>query len=108
MASFDAGHSPLGTPLLNRQEVINEISIMLAIYPLFSFTDLVTDQKMKDTQGFIIVSIICFSVLLNMSIVTYKVLLFLILKVKSLKKRCLTCKQKKASKQQQKTSDASA
>lgn len=62
--------SPYKSNLANFMETVNEVTVLVAAYPLLSFTDWM-DFNDKDSFGWYIVTCICLNVVLNITVVLF-------------------------------------
>ena len=63
---------PFDSPLLNRLEIFNELSIMFAAYHLFVFTNYVDDPQMQYQVGWSMIGMTAFNISVNMCIMGYQ------------------------------------
>ena len=91
--SYVAYVRPYEVPYLNVVEVINEVTILQASYPLFVFTEWVYDMQRRVEAGWFVIGCILFSILFN---VTFLV----IISIKSTKQRCKLWYAKRAARKQ--------
>ena len=62
---------PFSEGFMNLQERVNEITVLLAAYPLFVFTDWVSDDDRKMEAGWYLVSSILLNIFFNIAILVY-------------------------------------
>ena len=58
--------APFKDDYVNKQEMANEFSILLATYPLLTFTEWVPDMESQMLMGWVLIAIICLNVIFNM------------------------------------------
>jgi hypothetical protein len=63
---------PFDSPLLNHLEIFNELSIMLAAYHLFAFTNYVDNPQLQYQVGWSMIGVTAFNILVNMCIMGYQ------------------------------------
>jgi hypothetical protein len=63
---------PFEVPLLNKLEIFNEYSILLATYHLFSFTAFVPDPETQYLMGWSIIFVTIFNMAVNVFIMLFK------------------------------------
>ena len=68
--AFLAGDRPYVSPLANKQEIVGEMIVLIATYPLLTFTDFVWDLNTRDLNGLIIVGCILLNIVGNIIVVT--------------------------------------
>ena len=73
---------PFTDGFMNLQERVNEITVLLAAYPLFVFTDWVPDDDRKMEAGWYLVSCILLNILFNIAVLVYFLCKDLIRKLK--------------------------
>lgn len=73
---------PYRSPFLNRQEILNELMVMLAAYPLYCFTPWVWDMTRRLELGWLIAFIIIFNIIFNISLLFYQIVKQTYLKIK--------------------------
>jgi len=72
--SYIFSQRPYEEPWANLHELLNECFIFAAAYPLFAFTDWVSDLDARYNYGWFIVGVICLNVLFNMIVATVLVI----------------------------------
>lgn len=70
--TFIAEERPLVDRFVNNQEIFNELSVLLAIYPLFVFTPWVDDPEMRVGAGWALVGCLMLNILFNIVVVIYQ------------------------------------
>ena len=70
---FVAGDRPFRLPSMNNQELLNEMTVLIAAYPLLIFTNWVPDEERKLDAGWFVVACIGLNVLINMSVLIAEV-----------------------------------
>ena len=68
VVAYLAKTKPYVSSFVNRQEFINELTVWIAVYPLFIFTEFVPEENRLGT-GWFIVALIVLNVLFNLSLV---------------------------------------
>ena len=81
---------PYKSPLLNFIETINEVTVLVAAYPLLTFTNWI-DLFERGSFGWYLISCICFNVIFNAVFALSMMVrhIYLICKLKMIKKRRL-------------------
>jgi hypothetical protein len=64
---------PLNEGFLNNMELFNEFTVMISSYMMILFTEFVEDPMMRAEIGWIFVGIIGINIIVNWSILIYKV-----------------------------------
>ena len=59
---------PFAEPSMNKQEIINETSVLVASYLLYLYTEYVSDAEMRYNLGWVHVGILGINLLINLSI----------------------------------------
>lgn len=65
---------PFVSNFSNKQEIWNEIFVMMACYPLYTFTDWVWDDLRKDEMGWWLVACIVLNIMFNIIFLTFIVI----------------------------------
>jgi hypothetical protein len=66
------GHvKPFEIPLLNTMEVVNEVTILIATYHLFLFTDYVEDPNTQYNIGWSMIGVTALNILINMGVMVW-------------------------------------
>ena len=71
---YIAGVHPYVDPWVNYQEIINEITVLMAAYPLLMFTTWIGDEELRLGGGYFILAMICGNVLFNITILLIEVI----------------------------------
>ena len=61
--------SPYVEKKVNRQEIVNEIMVLIAAYPLLVFTPWIWNKELIENTGWLLIAIIALNVLFNIMIV---------------------------------------
>ena len=69
--AYIAGVRPHVSPSVNNQEIINEITVLIATYPLLFFTKWVWDMDTRLNAGWFLVACILLNILFNISILIF-------------------------------------
>ena len=69
VAAYIAGERPYTSRFMNVQELLNELTVFVAAYPLLAFTNWVSDYNLSLNNGWFIVACIGVNVLFNITIV---------------------------------------
>ena len=72
--AYVSGIRPHARASINNQEIINEITVLIASYPLLIFTSWVWDMDSRVNAGWFLIACILLNVLLNMSILIFAVI----------------------------------
>lgn len=68
VVAYLAKTRPYVSSFVNKQELLNELIVWIAIYPLLVFTDFVPEEYRLET-GWFIVALIGLSILINLTVV---------------------------------------
>ena len=72
--AYVAGIRPHARAAINYQEIINEITVLIASYPLLIFTNWVWDMDTRVNAGWFLIACIMLNVILNISILLFAVI----------------------------------
>ena len=69
MIGYIGGERPYVSPFSNKQELLNEMIVLVAAYPLLTFTDFVWELDTRIDNGFFIIGCILLNIIANMIVV---------------------------------------
>ena len=72
--AYVSGIRPHARATINNQEIINEITVLIASYPLLIFTNWVWDMDTRVNAGWFLIACIMLNVILNISILLFAVI----------------------------------
>ena len=63
---YTAVASPFEEPVMNRQEIVNEVSVCLSTYMLFAYMDLIGDMEILINFGWVSMGLIAVNIIINL------------------------------------------
>ena len=72
--AYVAGVRPHARSFINDQEIINEVTVLIASYPLLCFTNWVWDMNTRLNAGWFLVACILLIMLFNILILVFAIL----------------------------------
>ena len=63
---YTAVASPFEEPVMNRQEIVNEVSVCLSTYMLFAYMDLIGDMEILINYGWVSMGLIAGNIIINL------------------------------------------
>ena len=79
---YVARDQPFLSPSMNKQELVNEMTVLIAAYPLLVFTNWVPNEERKLDAGWFVVACICLNVMFNISVLIVEICKSAILRIK--------------------------